>query len=155
MQIVSNIALISINETVIFQLVSFLIFLFILNRIMIRPLQGVMKERENHVEKIRLNISEVEKDLEELGLQIQAEETAVRQSANAIRQELEQAGTAEANGIFDATRKEIDGIRAETDQQIEEQIREARKSIQKEAEILAENIMEKVLSRRLAHESRQ
>ena len=49
MHIVSNIALISINETLIIQLVSFLIFLFLINRIMFRPLSHVMVERENHL----------------------------------------------------------------------------------------------------------
>ena len=39
MQIISNIALISINETLVVQLISFLIFLFIINRIMFRPLR--------------------------------------------------------------------------------------------------------------------
>ena len=45
MQIITNIALISINETLIVQLLSFLIFLFIINRVMIRPLRGVMSDR--------------------------------------------------------------------------------------------------------------
>ena len=155
MQIISNVALISINETVIFQLISFLVFLFIINRVMIRPLQGVMNERESHVEKIKLNITEVEKDIEELGLQIEAEESAVRQSALELKQELQQAGDAEAAGIFDATKQEIDGLKEAADRQLEAQLGEARKSIQDEAESLALNIMEKVLSRRLAHESGQ
>ena len=34
MEIVSNIALISINETLVVQLVSFLLFVFIINRVM-------------------------------------------------------------------------------------------------------------------------
>ena len=53
MQIVSNVALISINETFLVQLISFLIFLFIINRVMIRPLRGVMREREEYVEKLK------------------------------------------------------------------------------------------------------
>ena len=41
MQIVSVEALLSINETLIFQLLSFLIFLFIIKRMMFRPLRGI------------------------------------------------------------------------------------------------------------------
>ena len=37
MEIVSKIALITINETLVIQLVSFLIFLFVINRMMFRP----------------------------------------------------------------------------------------------------------------------
>jgi len=45
MQIVSNVALISINETMVVQLISFLIFLFVINRVMFRPLRESMHER--------------------------------------------------------------------------------------------------------------
>ena len=56
MQIISNIALISINETVIVQIISFLIFLYIINRIMFKPLRGVMADRENHIKSIQQDI---------------------------------------------------------------------------------------------------
>ena len=52
MEVVSTIGLITINETVIIELISFLIFLFLINRIMFRPLQDIMGEREAHIEDI-------------------------------------------------------------------------------------------------------
>lgn len=70
MQIISNIALISINETLVVQLISFLIFLFIINRIMFRPLRQVMIERENHMEKINLDIVDAGKSLDRITDQI-------------------------------------------------------------------------------------
>ncbi|OQY06422.1 MAG: hypothetical protein B6I22_05580 [Desulfobacteraceae bacterium 4572_123] len=66
MQIISNIALISINETLFIQLISFLIFLFIINRIMFRPLRRIIIERENHIEKINLDIIDAEKFMEKV-----------------------------------------------------------------------------------------
>ena len=53
MQIISNVALISINETVVVQLLSFLLFLYIMNRIMFRPLRNVMAQREDHLKQIQ------------------------------------------------------------------------------------------------------
>ena len=61
MQIISNIALISINETVIIQVISFLIFLYIINRIMFRPLRNVMADRENHIKMLQQDIVAAEK----------------------------------------------------------------------------------------------
>jgi len=52
MEIISNIALISINETVVVQMLSFLVFMFILNRIMIRPLRSSANDREIYIEKL-------------------------------------------------------------------------------------------------------
>ena len=68
MQIISNIALISINETLIVQVISFLIFLYIINRIMFRPLRSVTAERENHIKGIQKDIVEAENKLDALTL---------------------------------------------------------------------------------------
>ena len=53
MEIVSNIALISINETLIVQMVSFLIFMFVMNMVMFRPLNRVMKKRSEYMESLK------------------------------------------------------------------------------------------------------
>ena len=80
MQIVSNIALISINETMVVQLISFLIFLFVINRVMFRPLRNTMQEREHDIEGIRVDIRDAEKKLEKTLQQVQDENAAVRKA---------------------------------------------------------------------------
>ena len=72
MQIISTIAMISINETLIIQLISFLIFLFIINRIMIQPLRSVSREREAHIQKIELDTVAAEKKVEQVVKQTMA-----------------------------------------------------------------------------------
>ena len=73
MHIISNIALISINETLFVQLLSFLIFLFIINRIMFRPLKRVMNVRVDYIDQIKTDtvdaIQEFEKLTEKLKMQ--------------------------------------------------------------------------------------
>ena len=56
MEIISNIALITINETLIAQLLAFLIFMFVINRLMFKPLQGVMTERQGYIDKDRKSV---------------------------------------------------------------------------------------------------
>ena len=96
MQIISNVALISINETLIFQIISFLIFLFIINRIMFRPLRKVKNERENYVETIQKDIVDAEKKFENLTVQIQVQEKAVRNEAFEQKERLETTGKQKA-----------------------------------------------------------
>ena len=72
MEIVSNIALISINATMFHQLIAFLVFLFIINRIMFRPLRSVMGERESFMEKIRLDTVDATKEFEHLTATLKA-----------------------------------------------------------------------------------
>ena len=150
MEIVSNIALISINGTLFHQLIAFLIFMFIMNRIMFRPLQEVMGERKNFIEKIKLDTVDAAKELEHLTGELSARESAVRMEAMEVRRELEAGGSQEATEILESTKQEIDSIKEKTEVEISAQISEARKLLQIESEALAVNIMEKLLDRRLA-----
>lgn len=149
MEIISTNALISINGTLIAQLVSFLIFLFILNRIMFRPLQGIMDDRESFIEKIKLETVDTAKELGRLNLEMKALESDVREEAAGIRRELEESGSREAAEILKSIRREIGSIREKTEIEIDAKISDAKKHLQKESEALMVNIMEKLLDRRL------
>ncbi len=149
MEIISTNALISINGTLIAQLISFLILLFILNRIMFRPLQGVMGERESFIEKIKLDTENKAKEFEQLNLKMKALESDIRKEAFEIGRELEEGGAQEASVILKSTRQEIESIKEKMEAKINAQISDAKKHLQKESEALAVNFMEKLLDRRL------
>lgn len=150
MQIVSNIALISINETLIVQLISFLIFLFIINRIMFRPLRESMREREQYIEGIRMDITDAEKELQTVAQQTRDENAAVRKAGLQMTADLEEKGNQEAGEIIAAARQKIAQLSHKSKKEIETQVAEARKAITAEAGKLSVSIMEKVLDRRLA-----
>lgn len=149
MQIVSNIALISINETMVVQLISFLIFLFVINRVMFRPLRNTMQEREHYIEGIRVDIRDAEKKLEKTLQQVQDENAAVREAGLQMTAELEQQGNEEAGKIITGARQEISQLGNKARLEIDAKIVDARKSIVAEADKLSLNVMEKVLGRRL------
>ncbi len=150
MQIISTIGLITINETVLIELISFLIFLFVINRIMFRPLSEVMHERDDHINDISSSIEKSKIQLAEMDEQVRAQELAAIKEANQHRQSLEEDGNQQASEILDLSRKEIQAIKQESQHSINNQIAKARTEIKKESEKLALLIMEKVLDRRLA-----
>jgi len=149
MQVVTNVALISINATVVVQLVSFLIFLFIINRIMFRPLQKTMAEREFYIDEMKSDIEDAGVGYAEVSAEIEAKEATVKLAAFKLSQEHEAAGSSTAKEIYEAAQVEIGQLKAKAEAEVEGQIREARKTIQKESEVLAVTIMEKILDRRL------
>ena len=149
MQIVSVEALLSINETLIVQLLSFLIFLFIIKRVMFRPLRGMIKQRGEHVHKIKDDISEAENEYQKLLDRIKAQKSAVKTEAFAIRDKLEKAGNAEAAAIIESTQMEILDLKKKVGRELDDQISEVKAYIKKESEVVAAAIMEKILDRRL------
>lgn len=150
MHIISTIALITINETLLFQLISFLIFLFIINRIMFRPLQSVMDNRKNHLDKIQTDTVDAIKEFESLTQKLKAQESEVRTEALELKREVEESGSRQATEIFDASKKEIDTLREKAEMEVKARIAEERKHLQKESQALAVTVMEKLLDRRLA-----
>jgi len=149
MQIISTVALISINETLIFQVISFLIFLFIINRILFRPLRRTMAEREVYIENIQKDIIDAQNQFEDLTDQIKEQEKAVRNEAFEQQVKLEESANRQAAEILASVREEINVSKEQARKNIDAQISSTRKDIQKEAENLAISIIETVLHRSL------
>jgi F-type H+-transporting ATPase subunit b len=150
MQIISNIALITINETLFVQLFSFLIFLFIINRLMIQPLRNVSHEREAHIQKIQLDTAEAGQKVEQLMKQIKKQEAKALDTAHEIREKIEESGKLEADEIVHSAYHEVETLSKENHRQLKALVEEARKSVQKEAETLSRDMLEKLLDRRLS-----
>jgi F-type H+-transporting ATPase subunit b len=150
MEIIRNVALISINETMIVVLISFLVFIFILNRVMLRPLRSTMHERDTYLENLRVRMTEAEQTIEQLTRQIRAEEQAAVESAQGVRVQIEKSGQEEAHDIIMAARQDVQAQMESNRVKMNEQINSAQKSIQTEAEGLAVRIMEKMLDRRVS-----
>ena len=150
MKIISTIALISINETLIIQLISFLIFLFIINRIMFRPLRGVMSQREAHIKYVQDEIDAAKNGLDDMMARIKDEERDIKAKAMEKRAEIEALGQKEAEVIFNSAREQIHAEKEKANKQIEIQIESAKEQIKIESQVLSISIIEKVLERSLA-----
>jgi F-type H+-transporting ATPase subunit b len=148
MEIITNIALISINETLIVQVIGFLIFLYIINRIMFRPLSNVMADRDIYIERVKLDIDQARKKMETMNRQIEEQQVEVKKEAFALKEQREAIANRQAKEIFAAVRQEIADTGAKVQKDIDLKISEARQSLQKESETLAVSIIEKILERR-------
>jgi F-type H+-transporting ATPase subunit b len=149
MDIVSNVALISINETLIFQIISFLIFLFIINRVMFRPLRNVMTERDEHIRKTETDTVDAQKKFDSITSQISEKLSQARKEALELKEKLESDGNQESDDILASAKKEIAAANETAQKDVEAQVLAARKDLQEESEALALNIMERILDRRL------
>lgn len=147
MEIVQNVALISINATLVVQLLSFLLFMTLLNRIMIRPLRKVMSEREQHLEKVQQQIHAAHEGYDQISHQIQEQESETRKAAFKIREEMEQQAQSSAGEAIAQTKSEIESLRNESQRQANEKITAARQQIAREADALADRMIDALLDR--------
>ncbi len=149
MEIISKVALISINETLIIQLISFLIFLFLFNRLMIQPLRNVAKEREQYLERMQNEANEAKDDTQTLLHEIENKKDRIRSEAFQVSQQLEKEGSKTMTQLLDEARETIADRRAAVKAEIDAKLAETRGVIESEAETLAVSMMEKILGRRL------
>ncbi len=100
MEIINNIALITINETIIVQAISFLIFMFILNRIMIAPLRATIADRNQYMEQASMDVIAAKQKVADLTDQISNQENTAKKEAFDRCRELERAGSKTATDII-------------------------------------------------------
>ncbi len=149
MEIISNIALISINETMIVQLLSFLVFLMILNRVMIHPLRESMTQRNDHIKNLEKGVGLAEEEMAALTSRIEEQEATAAKEAQTRRIALEATGQEAADSIIKEARKKIEQLKKQTNREVEELLVQARAQVQKESDLISISIMENVLSRKL------
>jgi F-type H+-transporting ATPase subunit b len=148
MQVVENVALISINATLVVQLISFLIFMVLFNRMMIRPLRTIMAERERFVQKIGRDVTAAGQAFEEMTRQIERQETEARLAASKIREEIVEAGQRSVADVLAKTRQEVGVLRKAAQKETDTHIMAARENLQAEAKILADHMIASLLDRR-------
>ena len=142
--------LITVNETLFVQLFSFLIFLFIINRIMFRPLRSTMDKRDRYIDDIKTDIDNADMELKNVTNLIKQGEMAIKKEAQEMREKLENSGKEQAVEQIEASREKIAKLKETAENQIKGQIEEAREQIKTEFETVSVTIMEKILDRRLA-----
>jgi F-type H+-transporting ATPase subunit b len=150
MQVVENVALISINATLLVQLGSFLLFVLIFNRVMIQPLRKIMGERRAYLEKVHQEIADANQAYKNIGKQIRSQETRARESAFVLRDETQRTGQQKADEILENTRKEIGALRMQAQKDIAEQIETVRQELHSEAVVIADRMIASLLGRRSA-----
>lgn len=148
MEIVENIALISINATLFAQLLSFLLFMWLFNRIMIRPLRRVMQDRVGYIDQIQQQIVAADKGLDDVAVQIRHQEDEVRQAMASLRKDIESAAQKSALAVMVETKQDIHDLKTQSQKQVNAKIADTRKQMIADADLLSDHIVGVILNSR-------
>ena len=150
MEIISKSALLTINETFFIQLISFLVFLVIINRVMVRPLRRTMGERTRYFDKIRLEIETAQQALDQKTREFAEQEADAKRRAWLSKEAIGARGLQEAAVIVEHARQQITATQRQAEADIQLKIATEKQKIQQEVRALSLVIMEKILDRSLA-----
>lgn len=150
MEIIKTTALITINETLWVQLIFFLIFLFLINRVMFRPVRRNMADREVHFLTLRQDIHLLKEEIDALSDQAEAEEYQLRTTAQRAGEELREEGRKEVKQLMNKALEDIKAIQQEAEDQLEASLASARRQVEHESQELAVSIIQQFLTGRTA-----
>ena len=142
--------MVEINLTIVIQVVQFLILVFILNRILFRPISRAIEERDGRIdaweektrtlqETVRTKIESYEKELVEVRARAQEEQEQ-------ISNELKEREEEKVGAVF----QEAAQIVASTKQTLQEETERLRQELRRQAEEMAQMVTEKVLGRKVS-----
>ncbi len=143
--------MISVNATLILQMVHFLLMMFIMNRLMLRPIMRQIGDREKHIEQARQDAADMALEADHLVERRLSMEREARARAGQERVALKEEAEVRAKQIFAKTADEVAAIRARMDRDIEAQVKEAAAVLDREVAAIADDIVGKISGRRVSH----
>ena len=141
MEIIKTTALITINETLWVQMIGFLIFLFLINRVMFRRVRRNLAEREAHFDTLRRDIRDLKEEMGALLQQTAAEEKELKKAARQIDEDLRQEGRREGKDVINTVLAEIRVLQQEADQRLKASLARARQQVESSARELTASII--------------
>ncbi len=141
--------MISINATLLVQLIHFLLLLFIMNRIMLQPLLKLIREREDYTKRTKSEIKELEVKIGQLQEEFVAKESGARKDAAHERSEIMNRGMSESDGYLNKSREEVSTIRDKAEKAVEAEVNKTQPLLDEQASSLVDGIMEKIIGRRV------
>ena len=137
--------LLTVDWTVGVQLVIFVVALWLLNKLVFRPLLRVRDRREELTAGTLKEAEEMTRRAEETIAEYEAKIAEARAAATETRNEIRQRGQAEADGILAEAREQAQAELEKRRGALEGEISKIRAGVRSEAESLAASIADRVL----------
>ena len=141
--------MISINATLLAQLIHFLLLLFIMNRLMLQPLLKLIREREAYTVNTKSEIKDIEVKIGQLKEEFIAKEKDARKDAARDRTDMMNVGMGEADGFLNTSREKVSSIRQQAEKEVEAEVTKTQPLLADQASSLVSGIMEKIIGRRI------
>lgn len=139
--------MININATLLVQLANFLLLMYLLNRILFRPMLRVLEERRERTEGRRKQADQLDSEAQALWDDYQKRIHAAKADADRTRSQLIRQGEVERERLLEAATAESDKAVAQVRARLRGEAEEARRALRAQAAQLAESVAQRILGR--------
>lgn len=139
--------MININETLVLQLINFLLLMFLLNRLLFRPLVRLLDERTARTEGRQAEATRAEAEADAKLADYEGKLRAARAAADEARGEVLRSAEAERQGLLAQAAAEAEHTVAEIRARVRSEADQARRALRAESNALATAAATRILGR--------
>jgi F-type H+-transporting ATPase subunit b len=133
--------------TLVIQMINVLILLFVLNKILFRPIRNIIKERNQIVEDFNSDITSLTNQAQESGDRFEEKIQAARRRGMERVQSMKAEGEEAEAQLIASTSEEVHDKVEEARKQVKADIQAARETLQQQVQAFSVAMTEKILER--------
>lgn len=141
--------MIALDYTVIVQAVAFLVFWFLLTKLLFKPFVGLLEERERRTEGVKAEAAALREEGERLLKEYEYAIAKARDEGRAAKEKIVQEGRQARERLLGQAREDasrtLEAVRAET----EKELKKGREIAAGEAQAIAQQMAEKIIGRKV------
>lgn len=138
--------MLDLNITILIQLVNFLISVFVLNILLVKPIRGILAERRSKMDDIQGKADAFNADADKRMANYQAALQSARHDATKLREEAKESGVSKQQTIMQDAAQKAQEILAETQAAIKAEAAAATIELKKQVKALANQVVGKILN---------
>jgi F-type H+-transporting ATPase subunit b len=135
------------DYTLLIQIVTFLVLIFILNFLLFKPILNILDRRKKQMEELENEIKLFNDSVDKRVTEYEERLKQAKTNASELKKEIIKEGDDQAKGIIDIVRGEIPLMTQEFQQKMNKEIQAARQILDNKSKKLSLEIAEKVLGR--------
>lgn len=141
--------MITLDYTVVIQIVSFLLFWFLLNRILFKPFLGLLAERERRTEGFKAQAASLAEEVERLRAVYESGIAKAREEGDRAKAAILADGRLAREHLLAQARDDAGKILQKVREEIHGELQKGKAFAAREAEGIARQMAEKILGRRV------
>ena len=139
--------MVSLDSTILIQMINFLLLIFILNLLLYKPILGIMDKRKKQFQDTEDEIRGINLTIEERMAAYEEKVRLAKMDALNRKIDIMKEGSDQAKSIIDAARGEIPGMMEQFNETINKEVTEARRILADQSRKMSLDIAEKLLGR--------
>lgn len=141
--------MITLDYTILVQAIAFLVFWFLLARLLFKPFMALLGERERRTEGVKAEAASLKEEGERLAKEYEYAIAQARAEARAVKEGIVEEGRRARERLLNQAREEASRMMEAVRQEIQRELQRGREFAAREAEAIARQMAEKILGRKI------